>query len=70
LTLIELIILARLRAEGHDSFAVCARAGQDRFPLQLTGDFPPRILSGTLCLNDPERAKSALAIFQVAQREG
>jgi hypothetical protein len=70
LTLIELIIPARLRAEGHEVFAACTRARQDRFPLQLTGDSPPRILSGALCLNDPDRAQSALAIFQVTRREG
>jgi uncharacterized ferritin-like protein (DUF455 family) len=66
----ELITPARLRAEGHNSFAACAHARQDQFPLQLTANSPPRILSGALCLNDPERAQSALAIFQVTRREG
>ncbi len=66
----EIITPARLRAEGHESFAACARARQNRFPLQLTGDSPPRILAGVFCLNDPERAQSALAVFQVTRREG
>jgi uncharacterized ferritin-like protein (DUF455 family) len=66
----ELITPAGLRSEGHASFAACAQARQQQFPLQLTGDSPPRILTGALCVNDPERAQSALAIFQVTRREG
>jgi len=66
----EIITSTGARAEGHESFAACARARQNQFPLQLTDDSPPRILSGVLCLNDPARAQSALAIFQVTRREG
>ncbi len=54
-----------LRA-GFVSFTDYAGALNRRFPVHLEGHPHARIKKGALCLNDPERAEVALAIFQVS----
>jgi hypothetical protein len=54
-----------LRA-GFASFSDYAGALNQRFPLRREGQPHARIKQGALCLNDPERAEVALAIFQVS----
>ena len=66
--LFQIVNPARLRAENSSGFADYARTLRERHPLRLTADSPPRILEGALYLNDPERAQSALATFQVTRR--
>jgi uncharacterized ferritin-like protein (DUF455 family) len=66
--LFQIINPARLRAESSSSFGDYARTWQERFPLRLTDDSPPRILEGALCLNDPDLAQAGLATFHVTRR--
>jgi len=57
---------ALVRAEGFTDFVTYAQALSERFPVRLKGDPEPRMGQGALCLNDPERAKSYLGVFQVS----
>jgi uncharacterized ferritin-like protein (DUF455 family) len=66
--LLQLINPAALREEKCTGFADYALSQRERFPLRLTGDSPPRIAEGALCLNDPERAQTVLATFLVTRR--
>ena len=61
---------AQLRAEGFGDFPGYAEALEKKFPLRLEGEPVPRIREGALCLNDPVRAKSCLAVFQVGPLGG
>jgi hypothetical protein len=56
-----------MRAEGFDNFANYARGLADRFPLVLEGEPISKIREGALCLNDPARAQSCVAVFQVSR---
>ncbi len=60
----RLVNTATLRAGGCADFSAYARQLRERHPLQLEGEPVPKIRSGALCLNDPEKAKAVLAIFQ------
>ncbi|HEU5124176.1 MAG TPA: DUF455 family protein [Verrucomicrobiae bacterium] len=54
-----------LRQAGFDNFSDYADWLMKKFPVQLEGEPTPRIRSGALCLNDPARVESFLAVFQV-----
>ena len=66
--LLQLVNPAVLRGKQCASFPDFARIQRERFPLRLTGDSPPRIAEGALCLNDPEQAQTVLATFLVTRR--
>jgi hypothetical protein len=57
-----------VRAAGFQDLAAYASALREKFPLRLEGEPEPRIREGALCLNDPEKARSYLGIFQVGSR--
>ncbi|HEV2695060.1 MAG TPA: DUF455 family protein [Verrucomicrobiae bacterium] len=61
----QLVNVVQLRAEGHKDFPAYAQMLEEKFPLQLEGEPLPKIRSGALCLNDPAKAQSCLATFQV-----
>jgi uncharacterized ferritin-like protein (DUF455 family) len=63
----RLVNAAQLRAEGFENFADYARSLAEKFPLRLAGPPVARIREGVLCLNDPDRARSCLAVFQVSR---
>ena len=63
--LFRLINRAALRAEGSEDFLGHAHQLAGQFPIQLEGVPFARIRSGALCLNDPARAQTCLAVFQV-----
>lgn len=56
-----------LRAEGFENFSDLAGLLAEKFPLQLEGEPVARIRDGALCLNDPSRARSVLAVFRVGR---
>jgi uncharacterized ferritin-like protein (DUF455 family) len=62
----RLVNTAQLRAEGFEHFPAFAKSLVEKFPPQLEGQ-PPRLRSGTLCLNDPATAQVCLAVFQVGR---
>jgi uncharacterized ferritin-like protein (DUF455 family) len=64
--LFRLINRRQALAEGFESFTAFARSLNERFPIRLKGEPPPRIREGTMCLNDPAQAQVCLAVFQVA----
>jgi len=61
----RLVNLAAVRAAGCEDFPSYARQMARKSPLLLEGEPVPRIRSGALCLNDPGRAQSCLAVFHV-----
>jgi len=63
----RLMNVAQLRSEGWADFPSYARALETRFPCQFAGEPAPRIRAGALCLNDPDRAQTCLAVFEVGQ---
>jgi uncharacterized ferritin-like protein (DUF455 family) len=65
--LFRLVNRSTLKAAGFESFAFYARNLEERFSIQLEGDPVSRIREGALCLNDPARVKSVLAVFQVSR---
>jgi uncharacterized ferritin-like protein (DUF455 family) len=65
--LFRLVSRAMMRAEGFDNFANYAHGLADRFPLVLEGEPVSKIREGALCLNDPARAQSCVAVFQVSR---
>ncbi|HLP75602.1 MAG TPA: hypothetical protein VK327_01680 [Candidatus Paceibacterota bacterium] len=56
-----------LKASGFESFTQYANSLAKQFPVRLEGERVPRIREGAICLNDPARAESFLAVFQVGQ---
>lgn len=56
---------ARVRAAGFEEFTELARSLTATHPIRLHGEPDPRLDSGSLCLNDPEAAVAALALFHV-----
>jgi len=65
--LFRLVNAAQMRAEGCADFSGYARALEKKFPLRFAGETAPRIREGALCLNDPTRAQSCLAVFRVSR---
>ncbi len=65
--LFRLINHAVVRKEGFETFSEYARSMTNRFPVCLEGAPTPRIRTGMLCLNDPNRAQTCLATFQVSR---
>jgi hypothetical protein len=63
----QLINNATIERTGFESFVACASALTKRFPLRLEGEPVPKIREGTVCLNDPERTETCLAVFQVGR---
>jgi hypothetical protein len=61
----RLVNAAQLRDEGFGDFPAYAEALEKRFPLRLETEPVPRIREGALCLNDPARVGSCLAVFEV-----
>jgi hypothetical protein len=61
----RLVNAAQLRTENFGDFPAYADALEKQYPLRLETEPVPRIREGALCLNDPARAKSCLAVFQV-----
>jgi uncharacterized ferritin-like protein (DUF455 family) len=59
---------ALVRAAGFKDLASYAGALRERCPLRLEGEPEPRMREGALCLNDPEKARSYLGVFQVSAR--
>jgi hypothetical protein len=55
----------QLRALGCGGFGEFAARLATEQPLVLAGAPVPRIVSGAVCLTDPERAAMALAVFTV-----
>lgn len=66
----RLVSRAMARAEGFDTLAAWVRALRERHPLRLERGREVKIRAGALCLNDPARAESCLAVFQVSQTPG
>ena len=64
----QLVTPTMARQRGHSSLAAYAEWLQKQFPLQLAGEPVQKIVSGVICLNDPARVKTCLAIFRVAHR--
>jgi hypothetical protein len=64
----RLVNHATLRAEGFDDFPAYATSLGERFPLQLEDEPAPRIRAGAICLNEPARAQTCLAVFHVSRR--
>jgi len=64
---LRLVNRAQLRAEGFDHFPDYARSLAKTFPVQLAGEPDARLRAGALCLNDPLRAQTCLAVFQVGR---
>ena len=62
----RLVSRAMARAEGFDTLAAWGRAWRERHPLKLERGREIKIRVGALCLNDPARAESCLAVFQVS----
>jgi hypothetical protein len=63
----RLVNRAQLLAAGVADFPVYARLLEARHPLQFAGGPAPKIREGAVCLNDPARAKTCLAVFQVTR---
>jgi len=59
-----------LRASGEPSFAALAARLRRAGPLVRTDGPAPRIERGWLCLNDPAKAQSFLATFEVSPAHG
>ncbi len=57
--------MRELRACGAESMAGLAARLRAESPVVLTSPPAPRIASGTICLNDPARARAFLATFTV-----
>jgi uncharacterized ferritin-like protein (DUF455 family) len=64
---LRLVNPAQLRAQGFQDFPAYARALEEKWPLRFEGEPVPRIREGALCLNDPARAQSCLAVFEVTR---
>jgi len=64
-------IVSRVLAqkEGFKSLSTYAHNMNERFPIRLEGTPAPRIREGMICLNDPNRAQTCLAIFQVSRAD-
>ncbi len=62
----RLLSKTAVQRAGFDSFPALAaeRCGED---LQLAGDPVTKIVSGTVCLNDPACAERVLAVFEVGR---
>jgi hypothetical protein len=65
--LFRLVSRKSLAKDGHAGFSEYVRDLKKRFPLCLEGSPSPRIREGLVCLNDPERAQSCVALFQVTR---
>ena len=61
----RLVNAAQLKDSGHTDFRKYAEALEREHPLEFAGEPVPRIRSGALCLNDPERVQACLAVLQV-----
>lgn len=64
----RLLTLPMVRAKGAGDFPEYAQGLKRAEPVVLTGEPEPRIRGGTVCLNDPARARTCLATFQVLDR--
>jgi uncharacterized ferritin-like protein (DUF455 family) len=62
---LRLINRRMVKNDGFDCFSSWARAASERFPLRLEGEPIPKLIEGIVCLNDPERARVCLAVFEV-----
>ncbi|HTD65019.1 MAG TPA: DUF455 domain-containing protein, partial [Candidatus Limnocylindria bacterium] len=65
--LFRIVSRAVARKEGFEDFTAYDRRMSERFLLQLEGSPVPKIREGALCLNDPAKAQSYLAVFQVSR---
>jgi uncharacterized ferritin-like protein (DUF455 family) len=54
-----------VKSDGFDNFPSWARVASERFPLRLEGEPIPKLTEGIVCLNDPERARVCMAVFEV-----
>ena len=61
----ELIGRGMLKKQGHGGFTELAKALKTRHPVQWEEGDQGKILSGALCLNDPEWAEEFLAVWTV-----
>jgi hypothetical protein len=64
-----LINRAMLRKLGYRDLLEFRGALRAKSPWQVTKGAKPAIRSGTICLNDPERAQANLAVFHVGGPE-
>lgn len=55
-----------LKKDGHEDFASFARSMTDRDAVVLSGAPRPRLVSGTVAVNDPTVAQAVLAMFSVS----
>ncbi len=65
--LFRIVNRTQLKQLGFDHFTAFADATRKQNPVQLEGDPVSRIRTGGIVLNEPERAKSFLAVFKVAR---
>jgi hypothetical protein len=63
----RLVSKTAVERAGFDSFAGLADRLGAEAPLRRAGDPVEKIVSGTLCLNDPARAERVLAVFEVGR---
>jgi hypothetical protein len=61
----RLISRAMAEAGGAADFPMYARRLRARAPVRLEGNPVPRLSEGAVCLNDPDRARVYLAVFEV-----
>jgi hypothetical protein len=66
--LFRIVNRSALKKAGFENFVSYAGSLAERFPLRLEGEPERRIREGVVCLNDPARAESFLAVFQVGRR--
>jgi uncharacterized ferritin-like protein (DUF455 family) len=62
---LRLITQKMVRSHGFDTFSALARTVSEQSPVRLEGEPVSKIREGAVCLNDPERARVCLAMFQV-----
>ena len=65
--LFRLINLSTVQDEGFRGFIEYAGHLQGKFPLCQEGNPSPKLREGVVLLNDPEKARNSLAIFQVSR---
>jgi hypothetical protein len=57
--------LKEVRALGHDGFVAFAKHLADTSPWVRAGEPVPRLVDGSVCLNDPQRAQGWLAVLEL-----
>ncbi len=59
--------LKEVQAGGHPGFAAFAKHLAEVSPWVRAGEPVPRLVGGSVCLNDPERAQGWLAVLEVGE---